>query len=131
MSKRFNTSQLPDFTDKRIVDRHMDARGLHGVSRREFLAFSTASALAAAVGGTLGASGMAIAATTGKMAHLQMSLQLEYVVNADAGAQGAHIRHRSHGLIARCEAVVRTSGREMRSRMSRSGLGSRDVIAAV
>ena len=89
MSKKFNTPQLPDFTDKRIVDRHMDAHGLHGVSRREFLAFSTASAVAAALGGTLGASGMAIAAPSGKIAHLQMSLQLEYVANADAGAQGA------------------------------------------
>ena len=89
MSKKFNKSQLPDFTDKRIVDRHMDAHGLHGVSRREFLAFSTASAVAAALGGTLGASGMAIAANSGKIAHLEMSLQLEYVANADAGAQGA------------------------------------------
>ena len=89
MSKRFNTPKLPDFTDTRIIDRHMDACGLHGVSRREFLAFSTASAVAAALGGTLGASGMAIAATSGKMAHLEMSLQLEYVANADAGAQGA------------------------------------------
>ena len=86
MSKRFNTPQLPDFNNKRIIDRHMDAHGLHGVSRRDFLAFSTASAVAAALGGTLGASGMAIAAANGKMAHLQMSLQLVYVVNADAGA---------------------------------------------
>ena len=38
MKKTFNTPRLPDFTDKRIIGRHMDAMGLQGVSRREFLA---------------------------------------------------------------------------------------------
>lgn len=89
MSKRITGHELPDFTDKRVIDSHMDFLGLSGISRRDFLSFSTASAMAAAFGGTFGASGMAIAATSGKIAHLQMSLQLEYVVNADSGAQGA------------------------------------------
>jgi ABC-type sugar transport system substrate-binding protein len=82
-------TRFPDFNDKRIIDRHMDAFGIAGVSRREFLAFSTASAVAASIAGTIGAPGVAVAATSGKMAHLMMTLRLEYVVNADAGAKGA------------------------------------------
>ena len=80
---------FPDFTDKRVVDRQMDQFGVAGVSRREFLAFSTASAVAASLAASMGAPGLAIAAANGKMAHLMMTLRLEYVVNADAGAEGA------------------------------------------
>jgi len=82
-------TRFPDFTDKRVIDRHLDAFGVSGISRREFLAFSTASAVAASVAGSIGAPGVAIAATNGKMAHLMMTLRLEYVVNADAGAKSA------------------------------------------
>lgn len=89
MAKTTGKSILPDFTDKRVVDRHMDLYGVSGISRREFLAFSTASVVAASFGASIGASGTAIAATSGKMAHLMMTLRLEYVANADVGAQGA------------------------------------------
>lgn len=80
---------MPDFTDKRVIDRHMDAAGLQGVSRREFLAFSTASVVAMAGAAAMGVPGAALADTKGKMAHLMMTLRLEYVVNADAGAKAA------------------------------------------
>ena len=80
---------VPDFTDRKVIDQHMDAYGTSGMSRRDFLAFSTASVVAAALGAKLGAPGMAIAAENGKIAHLMMSLSLEYVANADAGAKGA------------------------------------------
>lgn len=80
---------LPDFTNKRVIDRHMDAAGLSGVSRREFLAFSTASVAALTTASALGLPGIAIASESGKMAHLMMTLRLEYVVNADAGARAA------------------------------------------
>jgi ABC-type sugar transport system substrate-binding protein len=89
MSKDFAGPRFPDFTDRKIVDRHMDAFDLHGVSRREFLAFSTASAMAAIYAGVAGFPGVAVAATSGKMAHLMMTLRLEYVANADVGAKGA------------------------------------------
>jgi ABC-type sugar transport system substrate-binding protein len=82
-------TRFPDFTDKRIIDRHLDEYRVSGISRREFLAFSTASAVAASMAAGLGAPGLAIAAANGKMAHLMMTLRLEYVVNADAGAKGA------------------------------------------
>ena len=81
--------QFPDFTDKRVIDRHMDQHNLSGLSRREFLAFSTASAIAATAASALGIPGVAVAAANGKMAHLMMTLRLEYVVNADAGAKAA------------------------------------------
>lgn len=82
---------VPDFTDKRVIDRHMDAAGLEGVSRREFLAFSTASVVAMAGAAAMGVPGTALADTKGKMAHLMMTLRLEYVVNADAGAKAAAV----------------------------------------
>ena len=80
---------VPDFSDKRVVDAHMDLAGLQGVSRREFLAFSTASVAAVTGAAALGLPGVALADTKGKMAHLMMTLRLEYVVNADAGAKSA------------------------------------------
>jgi ribose transport system substrate-binding protein len=82
-------NNLPDFTDKKVIDAHMDAAGLSGVSRREFLAFSTASVAALAGASIMGLPGVAMADTKGKMAHLMMTLRLEYVVNADAGAKAA------------------------------------------
>ncbi len=80
---------LPDFTDKRVIDRHMDAADLHRVSRRQFLAFTSASVAAAAGAASMGIPGVAMASENGKMAHLMMTLRLEYVVNADSGAQAA------------------------------------------
>lgn len=80
---------LPDFTEKRVIDRHMDAADLHGVSRRQFLAFTSASVAAMAGAAGMGMPGVAMASENGKMAHLMMTLRLEYVVNADSGAKAA------------------------------------------
>ena len=44
MKKKFS-KMFPNFEDRKIVDRHMGELDLHGVSRREFLAFATASAV--------------------------------------------------------------------------------------
>src|SRR5205085_2874364 len=68
---------------------HMGELNLCGVSRREFLAFASISALASVSAVQTGWSGVALADATGKMAHLMMTLRLEYVANADAGAHGA------------------------------------------
>ena len=59
-------NNLPDFTDKKVIDAHMDAAGLSGVSRREFLAFSTASVAALAGASSMGLPGVAMADTKGK-----------------------------------------------------------------
>jgi len=87
--KRLDPRSFPDYSDRRVVDKHMGELDLHGVSRREFLAFASASAIATATATSLGIPGVALADPGGKMAHLMMTLQLEYVANADAGAHGA------------------------------------------
>src|SRR5215213_1205641 len=89
MTKKLDPRLFPDFGERRVVDAHMDRLDLHGVSRREFLAFASASALASVAGLSLGFPGVALADTKGKMAHLMMTLRLEYVANADTGAHGA------------------------------------------
>jgi ribose transport system substrate-binding protein len=61
----------------------------HGISRRDFLRLASAGAVASATAVSFGIPSVAIADPTGKIAHLMMTLRLEYVVNADAGAHGA------------------------------------------
>ena len=46
MTKRLDPRKFPDFTEKSVVDRHMERLDLHGVDRRTFLAFASASAIA-------------------------------------------------------------------------------------
>lgn len=89
MRRRLDPRNYPDFTQKRIIDRHLDALDTHGVSRRDFLALASASAIAGATATTLGLPGLALADNSGKIAHLMMTLRLEYVVNANSGAHGA------------------------------------------
>jgi ABC-type sugar transport system substrate-binding protein len=62
---------------------------LHGVSRREFLAFASAGAIASATGLSLGFPGVALAQANGKLAHIMMTMAMDYTVNADSGAKGA------------------------------------------
>lgn len=61
----------------------------HGLSRREFLALASCSAVAAATAAGLGIPAVAVADEGGKIAHLLMTERLEYCVNADAGAHQA------------------------------------------
>ena len=89
MSKKLNPQHFPNFEDRKVVDEQMDRLDLHGVSRREFLSFASASAIASVTGLSLGFSGVALADAGGKMAHLMMTMQMEYTNNADAGAKGA------------------------------------------
>jgi ribose transport system substrate-binding protein len=89
VSKKLEPRQFPDFESRRVVDAHMERLDLSGVSRRQFLAFASASAIASATGVSLGFSSVALAEGAGKMAHLMMTLQMEYTTNADAGAHGA------------------------------------------
>ncbi len=89
MIKRLDPRQFPDYGDKRVVDKHMARLDTHGVPRRDFLALASASAIASATATWLGYPAVAVAQKGGKMAHLMMTLRLEYVANADAGAKGA------------------------------------------
>ena len=89
MTRRLDPRRFPDFGERRVVDAHMARLNLHGVSRREFLQFASASAIASASALGWGFPGVALADKGGRMAHLMMTLRLEYVANADTGAQGA------------------------------------------
>lgn len=89
MAKKLDPRWFPDFEQRRVVDGHMERLDLHGVSRREFMAFASASAIASATALTLGYPSIALAEKGGKMAHLMMTLRLEYVANADTGAHAA------------------------------------------
>jgi len=89
MRKRIDPRNFPDYTNRKIIDRHMGELDTHGLSRRDFLAFASAAAVASTAAGAMGFSGVALADTKGSLAHLQMTRRLEYVVNADAGAAAA------------------------------------------
>jgi len=89
MKRKIDPRRFPNYSDKRVVDRYMTGLDTHGISRREFLQLASASAVASAAAMTLGIPSVAVAAPTGKMAHLIMTLRLEYCANADVGARGA------------------------------------------
>lgn len=87
--KRIDPKWFPNYTDRKVVDGYMGRLDTHGISRREFLALASVSAVAAVSAAGLGIPAVAVADSGGKMAHLMMTLRLEYVANADAGAKGA------------------------------------------
>src|SRR4051812_45151034 len=89
MTKRLDPRWFPDYTEKSVVDHYMGRLDTHGVSRRQFLALASFSAVASATAASFGVPGMAVADQTGKIAHLIMTQRLEYCVNADAGAHQA------------------------------------------
>lgn len=89
MANKIDPRRFPDYGDRKVVDGVMERLDLHDVSRRDFLAFASASAVASAAATSLGFPSVALAQQGGKMAHLMMTLRLEYVANADAGAHGA------------------------------------------
>ncbi len=89
MTRKLDPRAFPDFTDRRVVDKQMERLDLHGLSRRDFLAFASASAVASAGALAMGFPGVALADPSGKVAHLMMTARLEYSVNADDGANQA------------------------------------------
>ena len=89
MKIKLDSRLFPDYTQKKVIDRHLDALDTSGISRRQFLQLASFSAIASVTAASYGIPGIAIADPSGKLAHLQMTLRLEYVVNADAGAHAA------------------------------------------
>lgn len=89
MIKRLDPRNYPDYSKKSVIDSHMDRLDTHGVSRREFLSIASASAVAGATAGSFGIPFVAVAAENGKMAHLMMTMRMEYTNNAQVGAAGA------------------------------------------
>ena len=86
MAKRLNPRFFPDYSTKSVIDEHMNLLDCHGVSRRQFVALASFSAIASATAASLGIPAVAVADEGGKIAHLVMTERLEYCVNADAGA---------------------------------------------
>lgn len=89
MAKKLDPRRFPDYSDRKVVDDHMERLDLHGIDRREFLAFASASAIASATALSAGFPGVALADTSGKIAHLMMTMRMEYTNNAQSGAAGA------------------------------------------
>lgn len=89
MSRKLNPKNYPDYTQKSVIDSHMEKLDTHGVSRREFLQIATYSAIAGASATAMNIPGIAVAASNGKMAHLMMTMRMEYTNNAQTGASGA------------------------------------------
>ena len=89
MAKRLNPRFFPDYSTKSVIDEHMNLLDCHGVSRRQFVALASFSAIASATAASLGIPAVAVADEGGKIAHLVMTERLEYCVNADAGAHQA------------------------------------------
>lgn len=89
MTKQLNPANYPDYTKKSVIDTTMEKLDTHGVSRRDFLSIASAGAIAGATALNLGIPGVAIAASNGKMAHLMMTMRMEYTNLAQVGAAGA------------------------------------------
>lgn len=69
---------LPDFTDRKVIDRHMEQLDTHGVSRREFLAIASAGAAASAFAAAAGMPNVALASGNGKLAFISAFMSNEY-----------------------------------------------------
>lgn len=89
MKRRGSHLRLPDFSDRKVVDGHMDRLDTKGVSRRDFLALATAGASAAAGAASLGLPNVAVAAPSGKLAFLTAYYRNEYNTIADKAFQAA------------------------------------------
>lgn len=89
MAWRLDPRNFPDFTQKKIIDKHLDRLDTHGVSRRDFLTLASAGAVAAATASlTLGFPSAAVAAPSGKLAYLSFNVN-EYNVQTDKAFQAA------------------------------------------
>jgi ABC-type sugar transport system substrate-binding protein len=84
-----NPSTLPDLTQVRRIDRHMDRLDCQGISRRDFLSVASAGLAATAAAGAMGRSSVAVAAPSGKLAYLAWTTRVEYMVQAGKAIDAA------------------------------------------
>ena len=70
--------RIPDLSDKKLIDRHLDRLDTRGVSRRDFVQLVTAGVAVGAAARTLGLPTAAIAAPSGKIAYMYFSSRLQY-----------------------------------------------------
>jgi ABC-type sugar transport system substrate-binding protein len=89
MTRRFDPTRLPDLSQKKTVDGHMDRLDSQGVSRRDFLAMASAGAAATAAAATMGLPAVAVADPSGKLAYLAWTTRVEYMVQANKAIEAA------------------------------------------
>ncbi|WP_186292028.1 sugar ABC transporter substrate-binding protein [Ancylobacter moscoviensis] len=89
MNKKHISRLFPDFTDKKVVDSHMDRLDTHGVSRRDFLALASAGAAASLGAASLGMPTAAVASPDGKLAFLTGFMFNEWNTTFDRTAKTA------------------------------------------
>lgn len=89
MTRNRILSRLPDFGNRKVVDRHLERLDTTGVSRRDFLALASAGAAAAAGASALGLPNVAVAAPPGKLAFLTAYYRNEYNAIADKAFDAA------------------------------------------
>lgn len=80
---------LPDFTSKSEIDRHLDRLDTRGVSRRDFLSIASAGVAAAAAATAGGKPAVAVADPSGKLAYLAWTTRVEYLVQASKAIEAA------------------------------------------
>lgn len=84
---RLNPFKFPDFSQKKIIDGHMERLDTRGVSRREFLALASAGVVAATTA-SMGFPSVAVAAPNGKLAYLSFNVN-EYNVQTSKSFEAA------------------------------------------
>lgn len=89
MKNKNITQRFPDFTQKKVIDAHMDQLNTSGVSRRDFLSFASASAAATLGAAYLGLPTAAIASENGKFAYLTGFMINEWNTTFDRTAKKA------------------------------------------
>src|SRR5689334_19536570 len=62
--------KMPDFSDKKFVDSHLDKLNTRGVSRREFTAMLAAGTALGLAAEAFGVPSVAVAAPSGKIAYM-------------------------------------------------------------
>ncbi|WP_203427049.1 sugar ABC transporter substrate-binding protein [Sinorhizobium sp. BG8] len=87
MPNRLTPRHLPDFTQKKVIDHHMDRLDTSGVSRRDFLALATAGIAAGAFASAAGIPNVAVADPSGKLAYFAWSASTEYNQLVSKGAE--------------------------------------------
>ena len=78
---------MPDFSDKRVIDRHLDKLNTHGVSRRYFTSLISAGVVAGLAADALGLPSVAVAAPSGKIAYMYFSSRLQYCLTVSKAVQ--------------------------------------------
>ncbi len=81
--------RLPDFTDRKVVDSHMDRLDTTGVSRRDFLSLASAGVAASVGAAYLGMPATAVASENGKLAFLTGFMVNEWNITFDRTAKTA------------------------------------------